>query len=272
MSEPVRTMSGLSIGKAGRKDVSRTLPEEVPVAVVFDGTAQAVMMCTPADIEDFAMGFALTEGFIERLDQIGHFEMVEHETGIEARFGLTGEPAKALAARRRQMVGPLGCGLCGIDSIEEAVRPLPDLTSSRLRLSATHILQAVDDLRRHQPLHDQARAMHAAGFFRPDTGMLIAREDVGRHNALDKLIGALARRGADPSQGAMVITSRLSIEMVQKCAMAGCAMLVAVSAPTAHAVRLAEGAGITLAAFAKDGSFELFSHPYRVKQASGHDT
>lgn len=276
MSASVKSMSGLSIQRDGQREMSRVLPEEVPVAVVFDGTSQAVMMCTPADIDDFAKGFALTEGFIESLDEIESFEILDHEAGIEARFALKGAPARALATRRRKMVGPLGCGLCGIDSIVEAVRPLPTLNSSGPLLSAAEVAGATEALRSHQPLHDQTNAMHAAGFFRSGEDIVIAREDVGRHNALDKLIGAMARAQINASDGAMVITSRVSIEMVQKCAMAGCAVLIAVSAPTAHAVRLADAAGITLAAFARGGhkggdmrgDFDLYAHPQRVEKGS----
>lgn len=276
MIDPVKSLAGLSVRADGPHEISRVLPEETPVAIVFDGTSQAVMMCTPADIEDFAKGFALTEGFVETLDQIVRFEILHHEAGLEARFALTGEPARALATRQRKMVGPLGCGLCGIDSIEEAVRPLPNLTSIDAVFSAAEVAGATHALRNHQPLHDQTNAVHAAGFFRPGEGMLITREDVGRHNALDKLIGAMARAKVSPSGGAMVVTSRVSIDMVQKCAIAQCAVLIAVSAPTAHAVRLAEAAGITLATFAKGrekgdkkgGGFELYAHPQRVQMGS----
>lgn len=268
MSEPVKSMPGLSIRADGARDISQVLAEEVPVAVVFDGTSQAVMMCTPADIEDFAKGFAITEGFVETLDQIESFEILEHEAGIEARFALSGKPARALASRRRKMVGPLGCGLCGIDSIEEAVRPLPNLAQTDVVISTAEVAGATEVLRNHQPLHDQTNAMHGAGFFRPGDDMLIVREDVGRHNALDKLIGAMACAGITASDGAMVITSRVSIEMVQKCAMACCPVLIAVSAPTAHAVRLADAAGITLAGSAKNGSFDLYAHPHRVQMGS----
>lgn len=272
MSSPLKAMAGLSIRSDGQEETSRSLPEETPVSIVFDGTSQAVMMCTPADIEDFAKGFALTEGFITTLGQIDSFEIVEHQAGIEARFVLKGEPAAALAARRRKRIGPLGCGLCGIDSIEEAVRPLPNLAQVDVMLSAAEIAQATQALRAHQPLHDQTNAMHAAGFFRPGQGIQIVREDVGRHNALDKLIGAMARAKIDPSTGAMVITSRISIEMVQKCAMAGCAILIAVSAPTAHAVRLANQASITLVAFAKGGSCIVYTHAHRARTESSNDT
>ncbi|MDO5658457.1 MAG: formate dehydrogenase accessory sulfurtransferase FdhD [Paracoccus sp. (in: a-proteobacteria)] len=259
--EPVAAHSALSVTRGGASARRRELPEEVPVAMVFDGTTLAVMMATPADIADFAYGFALSEGVIDRLDQVAGFEIAEHEAGIEARFWLREDRAEALAARRRMLAGPVGCGLCGIDSIEQAMRPLP-VVKARLTLCPSDVARATDLLRDWQPLHDQTRATHAAGFLTAQ-GVTCAREDVGRHNALDKLIGALARDGQKAAGGAFVMTSRLSVELVQKCAMAGCPALIAVSAPTAAAVRLAEGAGITLAAFARDGGFELFTHPNR---------
>ncbi len=258
-----RSLPGLSVQADGQLSVRRNLPEEVPVAVVFDGTTQAVMMASPGDIADFAHGFALSEGFIETLDQIEEFEVVEHEVGIEARFWLTGERSKALETRRRKMAGPVGCGLCGIDSLEEASRALPTVTADP-RFAACEVAHATDELRANQPLHDQTRAVHAAGFLLPGQGIVLAREDVGRHNALDKLIGALARQGIDPATGAFVMTSRVSVELIQKAAIAGCPVLIAVSAPTAHALRLADQAGITIAAFARGGGFDLYSHPHRI--------
>ncbi len=262
------SLPGLSVRRDGPGArscaVTRNLPEEWPVALVYNGSTQAVMMASPADLEDFAMGFSLTEGFIDHPGQVEDFELVEHDQGTEARFWLAPERAEALRQRRRRMAGPVGCGLCGIDSLEQAVRPLPGVASD-LRLDRGEIAWASDALRAHQPLHDQTHAVHAAGFLRPGQGIVLAREDVGRHNALDKLIGAMTRQGIDPSEGAIVMTSRISVELVQKCAIAGCPALVAVSAPTAHAVRLAEGAGITLAAFARGGGFDLYSHPERIQ-------
>lgn len=258
------SLPGLSVRCDGVRSVSRSLPEEWPVALVYDGSTQAVMMASPADLEDFALGFSLTEGLIETPEQIESFELVNHETGSEARFWLGSEPGEALKNRRRSMAGPVGCGLCGIDSLEQAIRPLPRVEND-LRLEQGELARATDALRAHQPLHDQTHAVHAAGFLRPGESIVLAREDVGRHNALDKLIGAMARQGIDPRAGAIVMTSRLSVELVQKCAMVGCGVLVAVSAPTAHAVRLAEGAGITLAAFARSGAFDLYSHPDRIQ-------
>lgn len=259
-----RSLPGIAHRAEGAVPVLRSLPEEVPVALVYDGTTQAVMMATPADIADFAVGFSLSEGIIDAPDEIEGFETVSQAQGVEARIWLRPDRRAALAARRRHMAGPVGCGLCGIDSLAEAARPLPRVNRSGPLLARTDVLGATEALRACQPLHDQTRATHAAGFLRPGEGIVLSREDVGRHNALDKLIGALARQGFDPGAGAFVMTSRLSMELVQKCALAGCPCLIAVSAPTAHAVRLAEGAGITLAAFARAGGFDVYSHPERI--------
>ncbi len=262
---PTQSRPGLSVQAEGARRVTRSLPDEVPVALVFDGTTHAVMMATPDDIADFAHGFALTEGIVTDSEQVEDFEIVEHERGIEARFWLREDRQDALTARRRFMAGPVGCGLCGIDSLEQAIRPLPRVAPHGPTFSPLQIARATDALRDSQPLHDLTHATHAAGFILPGEAMpRVVREDVGRHNALDKLIGALLKSGIDPSTGAVVMTSRLSVELVQKCAMAGCAVLIAVSAPTAHALRLAETSGITLAAFARQGGFDLYSHPHRI--------
>lgn len=261
---PVRSISGTSVDRRRRMATARALPEEEAVAIVCNGTTQAVMMATPQDLHDLAAGFALTEGYVAGVAEIQGFEVVEHPQGLEARLWIDAARAEALGARRRAMAGPVGCGLCGIESLAEAARDLPRVATPALRLSHEDVAGATEALRRHQPMHDQTRAVHAAGFLRPGEGIVMAREDVGRHNALDKLIGALARAGIDPAAGAFVLTSRVSVEMVQKCAMAGCPVLVAVSAPTAHAVRLAEGAGITLAAFARGSGYDLFTHPGRI--------
>jgi FdhD protein len=268
--KPALSLPGLAVGRDGARKVTRTLPEEVPVAVSFNGTTLAVMMCTPADIVDFAHGFALTEGVISGLDEIESFEVLTHPKGIEARFWVSDARAEVLADRRRVMTGPVGCGLCGIDSLEEALRDLPRVSDAPLAMTHAEIAAATEALKGHQPLHDQTRAVHAAGFLRPGVGVVLAREDVGRHNALDKLIGALALSGEDPATGAFVLTSRVSVEMVQKTAMAGCPVIVAASAPTAQALRLAEDAGITLAAFARAGAFELYSHPERIETGEPH--
>ncbi|PYE85103.1 formate dehydrogenase accessory sulfurtransferase FdhD [Pseudoroseicyclus aestuarii] len=242
----------------------RPLPQEVAVAITCNGTTQAVMMATPQDLADFAHGFALSEGLIRYLGDVEEFELVEHPKGIEARFWLAPAQAKALGARRRIMAGPVGCGLCGIDSLDEAMREVPAVKDEALRLSGEEIASAPEALRAFQPLHDASRGVHAAGFLQPGAGVTLAREDVGRHNALDKLTGALLLAGTAPSGGAVVITSRVSIDLVQKVALAGSPMLIAVSTPTQAAVDAAEGAGLTLIARVRGGGFEVFSHRYRV--------
>jgi len=230
----------------------RTLPEEVATALVYNGTTQAVMMATPADIVDFAIGFTISEGIAPH-DEAGEVEVVAHDLGIEARLWLPPGREAALAARRRALVGAVGCGLCGIDSLEAANRALPRLPAGDLTLTAAQAQSALAALRGWQPLQDATRAVHAAAFWLPGAGIVTAREDVGRHNALDKLIGALARAGIAPASGAVLLTSRLSVDMVQKTVMAGATVLLSVSAPTAHAVRLADAAGLTLATTAGGG-------------------
>ncbi|MEJ6388352.1 formate dehydrogenase accessory sulfurtransferase FdhD [Gymnodinialimonas ulvae] len=265
--KPTRSISAQALGPEGARDVARSLPEEVPVAVTVNGSTQAVMMCTPADLRDFATGFAFTEGFATP-DQIESLDIVETDHGIEARFWVPDAIADALGERRRAMMGPVGCGLCGIDSLEQALRDLPVLGQGG-SIGLAEAAKAPDALRGHQPLHDLTHAVHAAGLLLGN-GLILAREDVGRHNALDKLIGAALRDGHDLSQAAIVLTSRVSVEMVQKTVLAGCPILIAVSAPTAHAVRLAEAANLTIAAFARDGRLETFTHPNRIDRSKIH--
>lgn len=264
MAERSVSVPCVTVRPGGAHGGLRTLPEETPVAMVYNGSTHAVMMATPDDLSDFAVGFSLTEHVVTDPAQIERIEIVPHDQGIEAQLWLPEAQADAMAARRRAMAGPVGCGLCGIDSLEEALHPVAQIPDSGLTLTAAQVLAAAEDLRAAQPLHDQTRAVHAAGFWRPGDGLMLAREDVGRHNALDKLIGALARAGITPSTGAILLTSRVSVEMVQKCAVAGAPVLIAASAPTAHALRLAEEAGLTVAALVRDGGFSLFSHPSRI--------
>jgi FdhD protein len=257
--------------RAGRwESGSRALPAEVPVALVYNGTTQAVMMATPARLEDFATGFSATEQIITDLSEIREIDIVESDKGIELRIWLGAGAEARFQARRRAQVGPVGCGLCGIDSLAEALRGLPHVTSS-LRLHPQDIADAMSALSLHQALHDATRAAHAAGFFVPGQGMTQAAEDVGRHNALDKLAGAILRSGADAATGILVITSRVSVDMVQKAAVIGAPVLVAASAPTALAVEQAEAAGVTLIAIARGADFEVFTHPDRLSQGPHAD-
>lgn len=243
---------------------TRQVAEEVPVALVYDASTEAVMMATPADLEDFAYGFSLTEGLISQPEDIRRLDIVPGPNGIEARMWLTAECSQSLTARRRSRTGPTGCGLCGLDSLEEVLRLRVPIGPSALQMTASDILNAVTSLETRQPLGEQTRAVHAAGFWSPGEGLVAVREDVGRHNALDKLAGALARTGVTGETGAIVLTSRVSLEMVQKAAVIGAPVLIAISAPTALALRTAEAAGLTVIAVARHNGFEVFTHPERI--------
>jgi FdhD protein len=238
------------------------LAEEVPVAFSYDGATHAVLMATPDDLEDFALGFTYTEGIIGTAAEIAELAVLSVGDGIVLRMWLTGERSDAFAARRRRFVGPAGCGMCGLESLAEANRGIP-MARHGLQVSRRDIEEAVAALPARQRLNMQTRAVHAAAFWRPDQG-LVLREDVGRHNALDKLAGALLRRGRSAANGVIVLSSRISIELVQKAGMMGASIIVGVSAPTALAVRTAEMAGLTLVGIARDDGFEVFTHPERI--------
>ncbi len=260
-SRPVSRLC-FGTGEAG----PRTLPEEVAIALSFNGTTQAVMMATPADLIDFAYGFSLTEG-IASPGEIDSIEVVEASNGIDVQIWLKPQAEARLAKRRRTMAGPVGCGLCGIDSLDEAMRSVAPVPKSSFTMTAAQVMQAIASLPAAQPLHDATRAVHAAGFW--SGGLVALREDVGRHNALDKLVGGMLRAGTHPD-GAVLLTSRVSIDMVQKVAALGAPILIAVSAPTAHAVTLADEAGITLIALARPDRFELFTRSARLNSETAH--
>jgi FdhD protein len=243
---------------------SRLVPEEVPIAFSYGGSTQAVMMGTPDDLEDFAVGFSLTEGIISSMAEIEEITVVDEGRGLDVQIRLAEDKEDALRLRRRHMAGPVGCGLCGIESIDQAMRVVPDVSHVEVVLSPKEIIAAVAALNGAQPLHAQTHAVHGAGFFIPREGLIAVREDVGRHNALDKLAGAVIRQGRAGRQGIVVVTSRISVEMVQKTAMLGSAVLVAISAPTALAIRTAEEAGMTLIALTRGDDFEIFTRSDRI--------
>lgn len=243
---------------------SRVVPEEMPIAFSYGGSTQAVMMGTPADLEDFAVGFSLTEGIVTSMAEIEEITVVDEGRGLDVQVRLAEDKEDALRARRRHMAGPVGCGLCGIESIEQAVRVVPDVSTISMVLSSSDVTEAVAALNGAQPLHAQTHAVHGAGFWLPGSGLLAVREDVGRHNALDKLAGAVIRQGRTGAEGVVVVTSRISVEMVQKTAILGAGVLIAISAPTALAIRTAEEAGMTLIALTRGKDFEIFTRSDRI--------
>lgn len=260
----------------------RLLPEEVAVALTFNGSTQAVMMATPDHLDDFAYGFALTEGLAQP-SEIESVELVKTARGLDLQIWVAAAAEARLKERRRVMAGPVGCGLCGIDSLEQALRDLPPLPHGSFRLTPAQIGAAVSALPGHQRLHDATRAAHGAGFW-DGQQMVALREDVGRHNALDKLAGAMVRASTHPtttavgcvlartipSKGAVVLTSRVSIDLVQKVAALGAPCLIAVSSPTADAVDLAEALGLTLIAQARPEGFEAYTHTDRIETEQPH--
>jgi FdhD protein len=262
MMDTARPVPRLTFGPDGPAPGTRVLAEEVAVALSFNGSTQAVMMATPADLQDFAVGFAATEGLARPAD-IRSVDVVAAGDGIDVQVWLSDAAAGRLAARRRHMAGPVGCGLCGIESIEAALAVPDPVAPSALRLAPGQVQAAHGALREAQLLHDATRAVHAAGFWTGDR-MAAVREDVGRHNALDKLAGWMLRAGGDPAAGAVVMTSRVSIDLVQKVARLGAPWLIAASAPTAAAVDLADRLGITLVTSVRDGRFDLWAHSDRV--------
>lgn len=261
---PVTSTTRLACREGGTTSAARDVPEETPVALSYAGTTHAVMMASPADFEDFALGFSLTEGIVDTPGEIAAITVEEAGPGVDIQITLKDAANTRFEARRRRLAGPVGCGLCGIESIDEAMRSVTDVRAATLTLTSGDIVRSVTLLSKAQKLHKATGAVHAAGFYVPGKGIVAAREDVGRHNALDKLGGALARRKIDANRGAVLLTSRVSVEMVQKTASIGASLIVSVSAPTALAIRMAERAGITLCAIARSDGFEIFTHPHRI--------
>lgn len=240
-------------------DCLECLIEEVPVALVYNGISHAVMLATPTDLEDFGLGFSLSEGILASPAELYDCEIAACPEGIEVRLEIASARLVALQARRRSLAGRTGCGLCGVESLQAAVHD-PAPLAPRPPIAAAAVHRALAELTAWQPLHRATGAAHAAAWA-DNSGQLIAvREDVGRHNALDKLVGTLAKRRFDPRAGFVVVTSRASYEMVQKTAAAGIGLLAAVSAPTAYAARLAEAAHLTLIGLARAGRLTAYSH------------
>ena len=266
------------LGAEGLRDESACLAEEVPVALVYNGISHAVMLATPQDLEDFALGFSLSEGIIDRADDLLDCETTPSDLSVSE--SLAGVPEQGLSLelkvtlrcfmrlkeRRRTLAGRTGCGLCGTESLAEAIRPVRRAVAPVV-VAADALARAMAEMPAHQTLSQATGATHAAAWCGLDGAVRLVREDVGRHNALDKLIGAMALADTDPADGFIAVTSRASYEMVYKAASAGVGLLAAVSAPTGLAVRTAEAAGLVLAGFVRGDRATVYSHPDRVRPA-----
>ncbi len=260
---PFHSIVGRSYQSGAWSDLPLTVAQEVPIALVYNGISHAVMMASPADLEDFAVGFSLTEGIVETASEILDLETVPVEGGIEINITLIQRRMAGLKEHRRSMTGRTGCGICGAESLNSAIRPQNPVVSDlvvRPDLFAK-ALAALDD---HQDLRKATRAAHAAGWINKGE-LALWREDVGRHNALDKVIGAGIKAGLPPKDGVMIVSSRCSVEMAQKTVAVGVPILAAVASPTALAVRLAEQWGLTLVTSLRPDGFNVLTHSHRVE-------
>jgi FdhD protein len=261
--QPVSTVLRAAWRGAAATLGPRSIPEETPVALTYNRTTHAVMLATPADLEDFAIGFSLTEGIVQHATEIEDCEIVRSDAGIELRMWLAQPRIDALTRRHRRLAGPSGCGLCGLQSLADAIGEPPRIMADP-RFTPAGVSAAMAALPIGQHLNQQTHALHAAAFWHPARGRVALREDVGRHNAVDKLAGCMARAATAWGDGLLLLSSRISVELVQKAARLGAPVIVAVSAPTALAVRLADAAGITLIGIARGEEFEVFTHGARI--------
>ncbi|HVJ54823.1 MAG TPA: formate dehydrogenase accessory sulfurtransferase FdhD [Aliidongia sp.] len=252
--------TALRLGREATETVAVTVADEVPVALVYNGLSHAVMMASPIELEAFALGFSLSEGLLQTPDELLDLEVAPASDGYEIRMRVTARRFAGLQDRRRALTGRTGCGLCGVESLEEAVRSLPEVKDD-FRVELASIRTALSALPAHQALNRAAGAVHAAAWADPTGKILAVAEDVGRHNALDKLIGLLAR---DRPPGFLIMTSRCSYELVAKAVTVGMPILVAISAPTGLALDMAERAGLTVIALARHDAVTLYTHPERI--------
>jgi FdhD protein len=267
-SEPAMAVSSeVSIDRWAQGQLTHAadqVAEEMPIGLVYHGVPHVVMLATPADLEDFAVGFTISEGLVERPEEIRSVEVIHGAEAADVKITVAWQRFSALLQRRRNLTGRTGCGLCGAETAEDAIRDIMRVGPGPT-VSTDSLHQAIEQLGTLQPINARTGSVHAAAWVIPGKGIQLVREDVGRHNALDKAIGALVRSGADISAGYMLITSRASFEMVQKSATVGISFLAAFSAPTAFAVRLAHKTGLTLVAFARRDRHVVYANPERLK-------
>jgi FdhD protein len=264
-------VTALRVGRTAR--ISEYVAEEVPVAFEFNGISHAVMLATPRDLEDFALGFALSEGIVAQSSELYDIELVESQEGITLRLEIASACFNRLKEYRRSMAGRTGCGLCGTESLSRAIRPVARVEDA-LTLDATVISRGLSQLGAAQLLQQVTGAVHAAAWCDTDGNLNLLREDVGRHNALDKLVGAMARGNISGAAGFVAVTSRASYEMVHKTAAAGIAILAAISAPTALAIDTAVVANLGLIGFARGENMVIYTHPERLRlnqESMDHD-
>jgi len=265
---PARDRDFSAISSAGVRLTRAAIAEEVPVAFAYCGRIHAVMMATPGDLEDLAMGFSLSEEIVADAHEIRRLTISRHSRGIELGIDVTPSVAERLERRTRALPGRTGCGLCGVEAIDDAVR-VPARVTSTLVVTAAAIWRATSALAEHQPLNNDTHAIHGAAWATPSGELRVVREDVGRHNALDKVLGALVRAGMRADEGFVVVTSRASFELVQKAAVCGVPILAAVSRPTGLAVRMADAAGMSLVGLVRGQSANIYAHPSRILPQGG---
>ncbi|MDD2760820.1 MAG: formate dehydrogenase accessory sulfurtransferase FdhD [Methylomonas sp.] len=238
--------------------------EEVPVVLVYNTIPHVVMLTTPLNLEDFALGFSLTEGIIGHPAELQSVRVVQRSKGVEVRMTIPEQRQVNISGKGRNMTGRTGCGLCGASTLEQAIRK-PNPVGQGLPLDAQFLCKAMQEMPGKQTLNQMTGAVHAAAWLDPERGLIAVREDVGRHNALDKLIGSLAKSGCNFDQGWLLVTSRASYEMVQKAASVGITLLAAISAPTGLAIQLAEECGLTLVGFTRNDNHTIYTHPHRLQ-------
>jgi len=248
----------------GRRSVEQDyIAEEVPISLIYNGVPHVVMLATPTNLEEFALGFSITEGIINKPQELLATRVYNRSNGIEVQLKISEQRFQCLEGKGRNLTGRTGCGLCGASTLKQAIRR-PGPVHGSLTVNADELIAALSEIRQQQKINKLTGSVHAAAWAVPGTGIVAVREDVGRHNALDKLIGALLRTGKDPGTGFVVVTSRASYEMVQKTAWVSIPLLAAISAPTGLAIRLADEAGLTLIGFARADQHVVYTHPQRL--------
>jgi FdhD protein len=262
-TNPVASLPLTRIGEAGSSSGFANVAEEVPIALVYNGRSHVVVMGTPVDLEDLAYGFSLTESIVNEVADIVRVDVVKASHGIELQIEIPPRCADVLADRTRGLVARTGCGLCGVETINEALR-MPVQVGHSLHLTEDALFHAGAELSKRQTLNNETSTIHGAAWATGDGEPQFVREDVGRHNALDKVFGALARDGREPSSGFVVVTSRASYEMVQKAASRGVELLAAISRPTGLAIRFAQASGVTLVGLLRGRTANIYTFPERV--------